>query len=257
MQDADTDRASGGPVSVIMKRLGDLEVHDVTPVLEPGMAQFAPHPALEIDAQARTFEQHGYYAQTLTISEHTGAHVDAPAHMHRGAATVEALAADALIRPYKKFDLTPPADAGAPVGLDRLRAVADRSGFTLAEGDIAVFNFGFERYLDRVDDEGRSWWGRNEPGLSDDACQYLAEAGVAAVASDTWGCDTSARDGATNHSPGHNTWFLPRGILIVEGLVELEAAPPTGLFVALPLKIARGSGSPLRVLLLGDRRAQR
>jgi kynurenine formamidase len=76
--------------------------------------------------------------------------------------------------------------------------------------------------------------------------------GVAAVASDTWGCDTSRRDDEAGHSPGHNTWFLPRGIPIVEGLVGLATAPATGLFVALPLKIRRGSGSPLRVVLLGE-----
>jgi kynurenine formamidase len=46
---------------------------------------------------------------------------------------------------------------------------------------------------------------------------------------------------------------LPRGIPIIEGLVGFATAPATGLFIALSLKITRGSGSPLRVLLLGER----
>jgi kynurenine formamidase len=241
-----------GAVSVIMQALEQLEVHDVSPVLEPGMAAFFGHPPLEVDARARNFEEHGYFAQTLTISEHTGAHVDAPGHIHPGASSVDELPADALIRPYKKFDLTPPGAAGEPVGVERLNAAAANAGFTLHQGDVAVFDFGWEEYLERMDEQGRSWWGRNEPGLSDEACRYLAESGVAAVASDTWGCDTSAHDGHADHSPGHNTWFLPRGILIIEGLVGLSAAPATGLFVALPLKIKGGSGSPLRVVLLGE-----
>jgi arylformamidase len=241
-----------GPVSVIVQALGQLEVHDVTPVLEPGMAKFFGHPPLEIDASARNFKDHGYFAQTLTISEHTGAHVDAPGHIHPGAASVDELPADTLIRPYKKYDLTPPEAPGEPVGVERLRTAEADAAFTLRPGDVAVFDFGWEQYLDRVDEQGRSWWGRNEPGLSDDACRYLVDAGVAAVASDTWGCDSSARDGNVNHSPGHNTWFLPRGILIIEGLVGLGAAPATGLFLALPLKIKGGSGSPLRVVLLGE-----
>jgi kynurenine formamidase len=36
----------------------------------------------------------------------------------------------------------------------------------------------------------------------------------------------------------------------VEGLRGLAKVPATGLFVALPLRIAGGTGSPVRVLLL-------
>ena len=52
------------------------------------------------------------------------------------------------------------------------------------------------------------------------------------------------------HGPGHSSWFLPRGILIVEGLRGLANVAATGLIVAIPLKIKGGTGSPLRVLLL-------
>ena len=245
--------AGQGAVTSIMQALGELEVHDASPVLEPGMVGFFGHPPLEIDTRARNFDEHGYFAQTLTISEHTGAHVDAPGHIHSGAQTIDEMPAELLIRPYKKYDLTTSGRAGEPVALGQLQAAETAGGFSLSPGDIAVVDFGWERYVDRLDEQGRSWWGRNEPGLSDEACRYLVEAGVTAVASDTWGCDTSASDGHAEHSPGHNTWFLPRGVPIVEGLVGLASAPTNGLFVALPLKIKGGSGSPLRVLLFGKR----
>jgi arylformamidase len=51
---------------------------------------------------------------------------------------------------------------------------------------------------------------------------------------------------------GHTHAFLPRGILIVEGLHGLAGVASAGLFLALPLKIAGGTGSPLRVVLLTD-----
>jgi kynurenine formamidase len=51
---------------------------------------------------------------------------------------------------------------------------------------------------------------------------------------------------------GHAGAFLPRGVLIVEGLTGLADVPATGLFLALPLKIAGGTGSPVRVVLLTD-----
>jgi arylformamidase len=70
------------------------------------------------------------------------------------------------------------------------------------------------------------------------------------VASDTAACDNAVVEGEIGAGHGHSHWFLPRGILIVEGLRGLAKLPPTGLFVALPLKIKGGTGSPLRVLLL-------
>ena len=233
-------------------RRGGLRAFDVTPLLEPGMAAFMQHPTLEIDSKARTLDEHGYFAQTLTISEHTGAHIDAPGHIHAGAQTVDELAPDALIRPYKKLDLSTGAQAGEPIGLDLIKAGEAAAGVQIEAGDIVVLDFGWERYLSRLDDDGRSWWGRNEPGLAEEGCRYLAEAGVSAVAADTWGCDTCAKEGEVSGTPGHSTWFLPNGIYIIEGLVGLAQVPPEGLFLALPLKIKGGSGSPLRVVLLAE-----
>jgi kynurenine formamidase len=48
-------------------------------------------------------------------------------------------------------------------------------------------------------------------------------------------------------------YFLPNGIPIVEGLVGLGAAPSHGVFVGAPLKVAGGSGAPLRALLIVER----
>jgi hypothetical protein len=91
------------------------------------------------------------------------------AHARPRRQTVDEIPVDVLIRPYKKYDLTPLRAAGNPVDVGQLGAVQVAGGFTVAPGDIAVFDFGWERCRDRVDELGRSWWGRNEPGLADDA----------------------------------------------------------------------------------------
>jgi arylformamidase len=72
------------------------------------------------------------------------------------------------------------------------------------------------------------------------------------VASDTAAADIAVADGEISGAHGHVHAFLPRGILIVEGLTGLADVPATGLFIALPLKIAGGSGSPARVVLLAE-----
>ena len=163
----------------------------------------------------------GAAANRIALAEHTGTHLDAPFHFDRDGLTVEHVAADALLlRPYKKFDLSARA-AGPGELLDAaaLAAAAADAGFTLEPGDVAIVEMGWDRHWPGAPGAADAgFWGRNEPGLSEDACRYLAEAGVAAVASDTAGCDVPCVDGEIGHGHGHSSWFLPRGILIVEGL---------------------------------------
>lgn len=195
-------------------------------------------------------DEAGAAANRIALAEHTGTHIDAPFHFDRDGATIDEVAPDALLlRPYKKFDLSAAAPApGELVGADALAQAARRGGFTLEPGDVAIIEMGWDRHWPTDPDD--SFWGRNEPGLTEDACRHLASAGVLAVASDTAGCDVPCLDGEIGHGYGHSSWFLPRGILVVEGLRGLAKVPATGLFVALPLRIAGGTGSPVRVLLL-------
>jgi kynurenine formamidase len=51
-------------------------------------------------------------------------------------------------------------------------------------------------------------------------------------------------------APGHVEYFLPNQILIMEGFSRMNQAPAAGIFMALPLKIKNGSGSPIRPILL-------
>jgi kynurenine formamidase len=241
------------PVSTSLENaisvLRTLRVHDVSPTLEQGMPIWSMFDGIVIDPLFEHAE-HGAAVNRLVLCEHTGLHVDAPFHFDAGGRTMEEVPVDALLlRPYKKYDLSGESlDPGDLVGVDQLTTAETAGGFSLEQGDVAIVDFGWDRHYSAPD----NWWGRNEPGLSEEACRYLAEAGIAAVASDTAGCDVAARDGEVLAGHGHTTHFLPRGILIVEGLQRLATAPPTGLFLALPLKIKGGTGSPIRVVLLTE-----
>jgi arylformamidase len=229
--------------------------YDVSPPIEAGMPCFRTHPPLSLDAQARNHAEHGYFAQTLSLSEHTGAHVDAPAHIlaDRMDETIDRVPAQALIAPYKKYDLSDLDLApGRLVTDEELRAAEERDGFALERGDVAIVQYGWDRYYkpQSADENERMWWIDNSPGLAADACEYLVDAGVRAVASDTGTADTAMVDGSITSDVGHTTYFLPNGILLVESLVGLAAAPAQGMFLALPLKINGGSGSPIRAVLV-------
>jgi kynurenine formamidase len=82
--------------------------------------------------------------------------------------------------------------------------------------------------------------------MDEDLCRFFSERGVKAVGTDTVSADLGQKDNVTVAMHGHRTWFLPRDILIIEGLLNLARAPARFYFIALPLKILGGSGSPLR-----------
>jgi len=243
-----------GAVAAALAALGRLTVHDVSPTLDAHLPVWFMYEPPQITPIVR-HDQGGAAVNTISLNEHTGTHVDAPFHFDAGGATMAEVAVDALLlRPYCKYDLTAnDHQPGELIGLEHLKAAEARGGFALQPGDVAIVETGWDRNLPGgLNGRDQTWWGRNQPGLSNDACEYLADLGVAAVASDTAACDVAAIDAEMSGAHGHTSAFLPRGILIVEGLTGLANVAATGLFLALPLKIADGTGSPVRVVLLTE-----
>lgn len=249
---------SHSPASTIdaelLAALSRYEVHDASPTIRAGMPMFVAFEGPRVVSHLR-HEEIGVAANTITIAEHTGTHIDAPFHFDAAGCTIDRLDPTTLfMKPYKKFDLTPEnPQPGALVGVAALRRAAARDTFTLEHGDVALIEMGWERYWTDDGDHTHGFWGTNMPGLDDEACAYLVNAGVIAVGSDTAACDNALKDGEIVSAVGHTHWFLPHGIPIIEGLMGLSRVAAAGLIVALPLKIAGGTGSPVRVLLLHGR----
>lgn len=227
------------------------EYIDLSPVISTNMPRWPTHPDVEIRHDARTFVEHGYYAQNLLLPEHSGCHVDAPVHLLADGRSIDHFPLDALIGPAKKVDVTGVGlGPGEALSFPVFQQLLASASLTVESGDIVLFEFGWDRHFDaeRTNPGGIGWWGTNEPGLDEDSCRFLFESEVKAAGSDTAGCDIAARDGVIFSAPGHETWFLPRGLPIIEGLYGLAAVPTEFFFLALPLRIEGGSGSPLRAV---------
>lgn len=184
-------------------------------------------------------------AHQLVLNEHTGTHVDAPAHYlppghphHRWVDEVPIdrwMGTACLIR----SDGTPPRGA---LEADHVLGWESRNG-PLQRGDIAVFEFGWwRRWATRPDDGPflTDW-----PGLGAGCVELLLDRGVKAVAVDTLSPDVFG-DAA---SPVHRA-LLGEGVLIVENVANLAGLPPRFYLMALPLKVKGGSGAPCRATAL-------
>jgi arylformamidase len=245
-------------VSALAAALRAAVLHDVSPVIDARLPVFPGHPPVSVDATARTHARDGYFLQELSLGEHVGAHVDAPAHAVESLSdrTIDRFPVDRFVAPYVKYDLSSHApEPGQLVGRSTLEEVEARDGFAPGAGDVAIVQFGWDRHFkpDSDDPGERAWWIRNAPGLAEDACEHLVAHGVSAVGSDTATCDAAVVDGRITSDVGHTRFFLPAEILLFEGLVGLAAAPATGIFIGLPLRIRGGSGSPIRAVLVEER----
>ena len=170
----------------------------------------------------------------VTFGDHTGTHVDPPVHFLEGGATIDRLAVDALVGPCQV------------VGYDEDDHV---SGAWL---DGAAIARGTQRILFKTRNSAR-WVDPATPfdkdfiALDETAAHWLVRAGVQLVGVDYLSVEPFG-SGKIGH-PVHVALLLA-GVVIVEGLDLHEVQPGTYEIVCAPLKIADGTGSPARVLLI-------
>jgi kynurenine formamidase len=249
----------------------------------PGMPLFPGHPAFSVLAYRTpqglrvTGERPwsvdndaclGYMSELVMGTTHSGAHIDAHAHMtigdddrwHGGSARTDLgdfgpLRGDAseippLWRRGVLYDVpgfrgVDALGAGEPVTADEVVAIEEATGVAAGAGDVALFRTGCLRYW--PDPEGLAAHKGAGPDVS--AARLLAERDVVAVGSDTETFEVQpAPDPGvpSNPQPVHTLLLIERGIYIMEGL-DLEEVAAEGirkfLFVALPLAIRGATGS--------------
>lgn len=193
-----------------------------------------------------------YAANNFSTAEHCGTHVDAPIHFAEGGDTVDRVPLERLLGPALVVDVRA-ACAGDPdhrLGLSDLDAFERRHG-RIGEGTILLVRTGWsERWPDRRRYLGSDVPGDASnlhlPGLSEAAARRLVERKVAAV-----GIDSASLDhGPSTDFPVHRV-LAAANVPGLENLTNLASLPPRGAFlVALPIKIAGGSGGPCRVVAI-------
>jgi kynurenine formamidase len=199
----------------------------------------------------------GYYyaANRFSTDEHGGTHVDAPRHFAAGRWTVDEIPLDRLLGPAVVVDVSTQGarDADYQVMTTDLQAWEREHG-AIPAGSMLLVRTGYAaRWPDAVRYLGTARRGPEAvaelhfPGLHPDAARWLvAERQVSAI-----GIDTASIDfGQSTAFESHRVLF-EQNIPAFENLAALDRLPSTGAFViALPMKIARGSGSPLRAVAI-------
>jgi kynurenine formamidase len=177
----------------------------------------------------------GYAMSEYTFVNHTGTHVDAPAHQVLGGGTLDDIPLDHLVTEALTIDVS--AHRPGAVGLEALGPHlpgVHRDDIVLLRSGNAR-NWGTDAY----------WHGWCYPDAA--AARALLEAGVAGVGFD----GPSADPVDSTEYQLHRVW-LSSGAIILENLAPLDQLPARCRIVVAPLKVKAANGGPARIFALLD-----
>ena len=199
----------------------------------------------------------GYYyaANTFSTSEHGGTHLDAPLHFAAGKWAADEIPLDRLVGPAVVVDVSAAAARAADyqISADDLQSW-ERIHGRIPDGSILLLRTDFsKRWPDAAGYLGTAERGPaavpklHFPGLHPDAARWLvAQRTIHAVGIDTASIDYGQSTAFESHRVLYET-----NIPGLENLTNLDRLPATGAtVVALPMKIKRGSGGPLRAIAI-------
>lgn len=234
-------------VKDLSETLRKARVVDLSQTLEEHMPSYPTHSKYFHNLWGSYWHGGRSLTYQLVMNEHNGTHVDAPAHFISDAQpqahlTIEHISATRLVGRGARLNCRT-LQEGDYVTRDFITQWEAEHG-ALQAGDIVVFDFGWAAHWRLRPDDKRylaDW-----PGVGMDAAEYLIEKSVAALGVDTLSPDPPA---ALARNPIHPV-VLEKQVLIIENLTNLGQLPDFFVFLALPLKIRAGSGSPLRAVAL-------
>ncbi|HWV34750.1 MAG TPA: cyclase family protein, partial [Thermomicrobiales bacterium] len=211
----------------------------------PGNEPFQAEPV-------KTFADNGFYAQQVSFWEHTGTHLDSPAHFDEGNITAELIPAVNLYAPLVVVDISARAadDPDAALTVDALLAYESEYGEIPAGAFVAMDSGWSVRWDDpetfvNLDADGVQHY----PGFHPDAAEFLVtQRDIVGI-----GVDTLSQDPGNSTDFGTHITILGAGKYGVEGLAQLDLAQRAGamIFVGGP-KHEHASGGPARVIALNQ-----
>jgi kynurenine formamidase len=197
-----------------------------------------------------------YSAFTVSTPEHGGTHLDAPIHFAEGGQTADQVPLERLIAPAVVIDISAQAAADADYRLTAADiATWEGEHGTIPTGAAVLLRTGWSaRWPDRAaylgDDTPGNASNLHFPSYGEEAARLLVEQReVGALGADVASIDYGASADFIVHQIA-----MARNVPGLENLTALDQVPPTGAWIiALPMKIAGGSGGPLRAVAVVPR----
>ncbi|WHZ04132.1 arylformamidase [Neobacillus sp. YX16] len=203
-----------------------MKMIDISRRLENGMPVWPGDTTFQYEVSWSKAESGSVNVGSLSMSTHTGTHVDAPFHFDDNGKRIIELDLELYIGPVRVVDMIGKESIGAK---------------DLENVDLE----GFQRVLFRT----LAWENSREfpekiPFMEGDLGPYLAEKGIRLIGVDVPSVDPiDSKDLHAHHSLNEN------GIHILESVLLDQVEPGDYELIALPLPLVEGDGSPVRAVL--------
>jgi len=250
----------------LLRAFANAKVYDLAHTYRIGMPHHPVHPPYLFGL----VKAHGEYmrgdvssaAEAIALGGHVGTHIDALCHFSKGgkvfggaevvqsyAGGVDQLSIDTVgpivrrgvlldVAGHKGVDVLPVDFVIEP---DLLDAITQSHNIEIRLGDVVLIHTGWSKYWD----DPRKFIAEVQgPGINEASARWLSEKGIFAA-----GSDTIAFEFVPSNMPVHAHFLVEKGIHIIEALdLERLAADLVTefAFIAIPLKLEGGTGSPIR-----------
>jgi len=179
-----------------------------------------------------TIDNDGFSEKLLTLSTHTGTHMDVPAHILKEGLTIDAMDISSFTGKGYAIDVS-----RCSYDLISVKDLIIHEGF-IKKTDFVILYSGWYRYC---------WsdsYFTGYPVLSHEAAEWLSCFNIKGI-----GVDSISVDPVESTDYGNHIIFLSNNIIIIENLKNTdELAGKEFTFHAFPLNIENGDGSPVRAV---------
>lgn len=242
-----TNHFSMNLIDSVAAELSKFDIVDLSHTLEVGIPTHVAHPKFFLEPYPSMTDPAEF--NQLIMGDHSGTHVDAPAHFvldldDERRICIDELPIDSLIGRALTLTFGPFESDSHQVDVADFQEW-ERSNVSIEPGDIVLLDMQWSDRWQTVPggfDYLRGW-----PGITPAAARYLRERRVKAV-----GIDCASVDAGNLRGDELDTHYdlLSNGVLIIENLTNLNSLPVISYFLALPLSIRGASGSPIRAIAL-------
>jgi len=205
------------------------------------------------EAEGKTALGYFYSSYSICTPEHGGTHLDAPIHFSANKLTVDQLPLSSVTGNAIVVDVS----VNALANRDYLISIADiekweKENGTIPDNCIVLFRTGYGKfYPDRQQYFGTAKKGAEAipelhfPGIAPETTEWLlGKRNIKAM-----GLDTPSLDYGQSKDFKTHQLLLGMNKPGFENVANLDKLPSKGIYVvALPMKVGRGSGGPLRII---------
>lgn len=221
------------PDGSIQQNFSSMQLFDLSHTIGPGMPVYPGSPE-PVFTSLFSLKEQGFSEQLLSLSSHTGTHVDLPSHMLCDARTLDDFG------PEHFFGKGLVIDTGAPTGSRVTLSSLLPHEKMIRTCEFLLLCSGWSRYW------GKPAYFEGYPVLDAEAAQWLCAFGLKGI-----GVDMISVDAADDTCYPVHKIFLEKGIIVIENLDNLSGLIMRNfIFSCFPLKVAGAEASPTRAVAI-------